>query len=144
MRIFNVVFIVLFVLSAALQYNDPDPYIWMPLYLYGAYVCYTAYQKNFIPALYVVGWAVYVSYAAYLFFAADGVLSWWKEHNAENIAQSMKATKPWIEETREFFGLLILCVALLVNWLWLRKRRQQPVRTGSLPQKHAARDHQKH
>ena len=124
MRIFNVVFIVLFILSAGLQYNDPDPYVWMPLYLYGAYVCYTAFRKKFVPALYLVGWAVYLAYAVYLFFAADGVWSWWQEHQAENIAQSMKATRPWIEETREFFGLLILCAALLVNWTRLRQRRE--------------------
>ncbi|HWJ27084.1 MAG TPA: hypothetical protein VNS32_11110 [Flavisolibacter sp.] len=33
----------------------------------------------------------------------------------------MKATKPWIEETREFLGLLLLVIALLVNSIWLRK-----------------------
>jgi flagellar biogenesis protein FliO len=36
----------------------------------------------------------------------------------------MKATKPWIEETREFFGLLILIVALVVNMIWLGKRNR--------------------
>jgi len=34
----------------------------------------------------------------------------------------MKATKPWIEETREFGGLLILIVVLLINMAWLKKR----------------------
>jgi hypothetical protein len=121
-RILNIFFIIVFILSAAVQYNDPDPYIWVPLYLFGAYVCYLALRRKFIPALYIIGLVVYVPYALYLFFAEDGVLSWWREHNAENIVQTMKATKPWIEETREFGGLLILIIALLLNWFWLRRR----------------------
>lgn len=118
MKIFNLVFVVLFILSAALQYNDPDPYIWIPLYLYGALLCFMAYKSKVNLTLYWIGLAVYVSYAIFLFFDNTGVLNWATEHDAENIAQSMKATKPWIEETREFFGLLILVGALLTNMIW--------------------------
>jgi hypothetical protein len=28
----------------------------------------------------------------------------------------MKASAPWIEETREFFGLLILIIVLMINY----------------------------
>jgi hypothetical protein len=35
----------------------------------------------------------------------------------------MKATKPWIEETREFFGLLLLILALVMNMIWLRNKK---------------------
>ncbi|HEY0669834.1 MAG TPA: transmembrane 220 family protein [Sphingobacteriaceae bacterium] len=118
MKIFNLVFVVLFIISAALQYNDPDPYIWIPLYLYGAFLCLMAFKNKFNLTLYWIGLAVYVSYAIFLFFDNTGVLNWATEHDAENIAQSMKAAKPWIEETREFFGLLILVGALLTNMIW--------------------------
>jgi hypothetical protein len=107
MRIINVVFIILFLLSAALQYNDPDPYIWMPIYLYGALLCFLALKGRYNTVLYVIGLVIYVGFAIFLFIDEDGVLAWAQEHDAENIAQSMKATKPWIEQTREFFGLLI-------------------------------------
>jgi len=123
MKIFNIIFIIVFILSAALQYNDPDPYVWMPIYLYGAYLCYQAIHKKYNPVLYIIGLVVYSAYAIYLFFDKQGVLNWAEEHNAENIAQTMKATKPWIEETREFGGLLILIVVLLINMIWLRKQR---------------------
>ena len=122
MKIFNIIFIIVFIFSAALQYNDPDPYIWVPIYLYGAWLCFRAIQEKYSPALYVFGLVVYVGYAVYLFFDKEGVLSWAGEHNAESITQSMKATKPWIEETREFGGLLILIVVLLINMIWLRKK----------------------
>ena len=39
----------------------------------------------------------------------------------------MKATKPWIEETREFFGLVILIIVLAVN-LWYAKKRKISLR----------------
>lgn len=125
MKVINWFFIVLFVLSAALQYNDPDPYVWMPLYLFGAFLCYRAIQKKYNPVLYITGLVVYGSYAAYLFFDKTGVLSWTNEHDAENIVQSMHAAKPWIEETREFFGLIILIVALIMNMIWLRNHERK-------------------
>jgi hypothetical protein len=123
MKILNIFFVILFILSAALQYNDPDPYIWMPIYLYGAWVCILAFQKKYVPVLYYVGLSFYSLYAIYLLIDDTGVISWATEHNAENIAQGMKATKPWIEETREFFGLVILITALVINMAWLRKTR---------------------
>jgi hypothetical protein len=51
------------------------------------------------------------------------VIDWIKEHDAENIVQTMKATKPWIEETREFLGLLILITALVINMIWLGRKK---------------------
>ena len=96
----------------------------MPIYLYGAFLCFRAIQKNYNPMLYVVGLIVYGGYAIYLFFDRAGVLSWVTEHGSESLVQSMKATKPWIEETREFGGLLILIVALVANMLWLGRRHK--------------------
>jgi hypothetical protein len=120
----NIFFVIIFVISAGLQYNDPDPYIWMPLYLYAALLCYWAFKKKYKPVLYFIGLAVYIIYAIYLFFDKTGVLNWANEHRAENIAQTMKATKPWIEETREFFGLMIVVFALIINMIWLRKYKR--------------------
>ncbi|WP_153797698.1 transmembrane 220 family protein [Foetidibacter luteolus] len=122
MKPFNYCFFFLFVLFAAVQYNDPDPYIWVPIYLYSAALCFLAARRHFYPKAYAVGVIVYVLYALWLFFDKTGVLDWATEHKAENIAQSMKATKPWIEETREFFGLLILIAVLGYNWRYYLKR----------------------
>ena len=123
MKVFNFLFTILFIISAALQYNDPDPYLWIPIYLYGAFLCFKAYQGFYYPKAYLAGSIVYLIYGTYLFFDTNGVLSWLNKHNAENIAQSMKATAPWIEETREFFGLFILSVVLFINYTSLRRKR---------------------
>ena len=122
MKLFNILFCVLFVFSAALQYNDPDPYVWMPIYLYGAILCWLAFRNKYYPGAYLLGIVIYLGYAAYLFFADDGVMDWINKHNAENIAETMKATKPWIEETREFFGLVILIVVLAIDYFYSRRK----------------------
>jgi Transmembrane family 220, helix len=122
MKIFNLLFCIIFIFFAALQYNDPDPYVWMPIYLYAAVLCWQAFRGKYYPRAYIIGILVYFVYALYLFFTADGVLEWLNKHDAQNIAGSMKADKPWIEQTREFFGLVILIVVLLINNIY-RKRK---------------------
>lgn len=124
MTIFNLFFCVLFVVFAGLQYNDPDPYLWIPIYLYVAVLCWFAFKGKFYPKLYLFGAAVFAIYAAYLFFSKDGMLDWMREHEAEDIAEEMKATKPWIEATREVLGLLILVVVLLVNYFCSKKSKR--------------------
>lgn len=66
----------------------------------------------------------------YLLISTDGVISWATEHEAENIAQSMKATRPWIESTREFFGLLIILVSILANYIYYKRNRSGGVKPG--------------
>ena len=123
MKIFNILSAIIFVLFAALQYNDPDPYIWMPIYLYAAFLCFLAINHKYSPVLYIIGLVGYFLYASYLFFDKSGVLNWAEQHDAENLVQTMKATKPWIEETREFGGLLIVMIALIINMIWLKKQK---------------------
>ena len=57
-----------------------------------------------------------------IFFTEDGVLDWIQKHNTENIAGSMKASTPWIEDTREFFGLVILIIVLAVNYIYAKRK----------------------
>lgn len=123
MKILNIVFCGMFILFAGLQYNDPDPYVWMPIYLYSAVLCWLAARNRFYPKWYLAGIAVYLAYAAYKFFDQNGVEDWFTKHNAENLAETMKATKPWIEETREFFGLFICIGALAINYFYGKRKR---------------------
>lgn len=116
MKVFNIFFAVVFIVFAALQYNDPDPYLWVPIYLFAATICILALFKKHYGVLYALALTAFIVFAAYLFFDKTGVLNWASEHNAENLVQSMKATKPWIEETREFGGLFIAIIVLAVNY----------------------------
>lgn len=122
MKIFNLLFCLLCVLAAVLQYNDPDPYIWISIYLYTAILCWLAFRGRFYPRAILTGIVLYSAYAVYLFFPPDGVLDWIREHDAANIAGAMKAETPWIEETREFFGLVLLVFVLLIDLLYARRK----------------------
>ena len=125
MKIFNLIFCFIFILFAALQYNDPDPYIWMPIYLYAAALCWLAFKNRFYPVAYLTGISMYFLYAVYKVFDTNGLIDWLTKHNAQNIAETMKAEKPWIEETREFFGLVILIIVLLIDYIYAKKKNKK-------------------
>jgi len=112
-------------LFAALQYNDPDPYLWMPIYLYTAIFCWLAFRNKFYTTAYLIGIIVYAVYALYKVVDANGLIDWATKHDAENIAETMKAEKPWIEESREFFGLVILIVVLLINYFYAKHKMKK-------------------
>jgi hypothetical protein len=118
MKFFNIFFSVVFTLFAVVQYNDPDPYLWVPIYLYPALLCFLKFIQKPIPTLaYWAGFLVFGAYAIYKMFDTNGIIDWVQFHNASNIASSMKAEKPWIEESREFFGLLIILIVLGINYI---------------------------
>ena len=125
MKIFNLFFCFVFILFAALQYNDPDPYLWMPIYLYTAIFCWLAFRNKFYTTAYLIGIIVYAVYALYKVVDANGLIDWATKHDAENIAETMKAEKPWIEESREFFGLVILIVVLLINYFYAKHKMKK-------------------
>lgn len=122
MKIFNIFFCVVFIVFAALQYNDPDPYVWMPIYLYSAALCWLAYRNRFFPRAYLTGVAVYAVYALYKVFDTNGLIDWITKHHAQDIANTMKAETPWVEETREFFGLVIIIVVLLIDYAYAKRK----------------------
>jgi hypothetical protein len=125
MRIFNLFFCIVFVIFAGLQYNDLDPYVWMPIYGYCAVLCWLAFKSRYFPKACILGMIAFGIYACYKFFDQYGVLDWINKYHAENIAGTMKAETPWVEETREFFGLVI-CIAVLFIDLLYSKRLRKP------------------
>ena len=127
MKIFNLIFCFTFIFFAALQYNDPDPYIWMPIYLYAAVLCWLAFKNKFYPGAYLIGIAVYTVYALYKMFDTNGLIDWMTKHHAQNIADTMKAETPWVEETREFFGLVILIVVLLIDYVYAKRKNKKTI-----------------
>ncbi len=91
----------LFVLGAAVQYNDPDPYSWAALYLAAAGVSFAALwlpETWKMPALVAVVafiWAITLAPAATRTSFPDLFRSW-----------EMMSTE--MEEGREFLGLLLI------------------------------------
>lgn len=114
--ILNLVFCLSFLVFAWFNVNDSDSWLWVPIYLAASVLCgLAAFEMYFpVPYLFLIGF--YLVYATILFFGKDGVKDWIIKYKRPSITESMQATKPYIEKTREFFGLLIISAALLLNY----------------------------
>ena len=94
LKTFNVFSGLVFLACAALQWNDPDPLLWIVLYLLAAISCGLAFAHINAVKFNISIVAVYVVYAVYLFVAEDGVLSWMLDHQFESLTRSMMASAP--------------------------------------------------
>ena len=116
LTIVNFIFLIAFLVFAWFNLNDKDSWLWVPIYLAPAILCGLAAFGNYYPTVYLVLIIVYLLYAIILFFARDGVKDWLMKYKRQSIVESMQANKPYIEKTREFFGLLIISAALLIDF----------------------------
>ncbi len=114
--ILNGLFCLSFAAFAYVNLNDNDSWIWVPIYMAASVLCGLAAFGKFFPVLYLIAIAIYLVYAAKLFVTKDGVWDWITKYNKPSIVESMQATKPYIEKTREFFGLVIISAALAINY----------------------------
>ncbi len=117
--ILNIIFCVSFVGFAYVNLNDKDSWLWVPIYMAAAICCGLAAVGLFYPYVYLALVTFYLVYAIKIFFAKDGVRDWVVKYNKPSLVEIMQATKPYIEQTREFFGLLIIAGALLINYFTL-------------------------
>jgi len=116
LNILNSIFCIAFILFAYVNLNDHDFWLWVPIYMAASICCGLAVFGHFYPIIYLIAISFYLVYAVILFFAKDGVRDWIIRHKRPSLVESMQATKPYIEKTREFFGLLIISGALVINY----------------------------
>lgn len=116
LHLINMFFCLSFVVFAWFNVNDHDYWLWVPIYMSASIFCGLASFGMYYPMGYLFLIAFYLIYALILFFAKDGVRDWITKYNSPSITESMQAKKPYIEKTREFFGLLIIAAALGLNY----------------------------
>ena len=114
--ILNGFFCLAFAAFAYVNLNDKDSWLWVPIYMVASVCCGLAAFEKYYPIVYLVAIAFYLIYAILLFFVKDGVKDWIFKYHNPSLVESMQATKPYIEQTREFFGLLIISAALTMNY----------------------------
>lgn len=117
-KVVHTVLAVLFGLFALLQYNDPDPLIWILIYGAVALIALLKIylrQVNFKPL--IITLIVIMSLYALTYF--PGFMEYLSKPDKAALFGAMKVKKPWVEETRELFGLLIAIGALV----YLRKSK---------------------
>lgn len=118
MKILNLLFALLFIVLAAWEYDDPNPHIWVPIYLYGTLVCTLFALGKFNIWLLIVGMIFYSALIIFLLFDNNGVLS-----------LNTKFSERRSEDTKDLFGLLTLMIVFLTD-LFLGTRNQKKTSIG--------------
>ena len=114
--ILNIFFCLAFAAFAYVNLNDKDAWLWVTIYMVASVSCGLAAFGKYYPVVYLIAISFYLIYAIILFFAKDGVKDWILKYKSPSLVESMQATKPYIEQAREFFGLLIISGALAINY----------------------------
>jgi len=108
----NIYFIIsgLFLGFAIVQWNDPDPLIWMIFYgVMSLIYILLALGKRFA---FYISVLMLITCIINMGFILPEIIKWIKD-GMPSIVQSMKATIPSIEYTREFLGLLLCLIACI-------------------------------
>ena len=109
MKVIPIFFLVMFVIFAALQYNDPDPVQWMFAYLSAAFLSFLAYKGKLVN---------YVAFISTAVFIAGAFYQWPPMY--DGVTGNMDAD-PNIELGRESLGLVICAVATMINFFISKK-----------------------
>ena len=121
MRIVNFLLAAMFLVFAFLQINDPDPLIWILIYGAMAVVSVMAIF-SFYPQKFLV--VLLVAYLAYSVVYFDGVMEWLRKDNKSELFDDLAKMEHWyIEEAREFLGLMI-CVGILIMYIVMARKRR--------------------
>lgn len=112
MRYLAIFFTICFILSAAVQLNDPDPLVWILLYGIGAAASFLFLGKKLPPPVYLVLGIVYFAIAIY---------QWPPEFEGFLFGEVQTMRSLNIELARESFGMGIVGVAMFIFWLSARK-----------------------
>ncbi len=99
----------MFFAMAGLQFNDPDPVYWVAVYGGAALVALSkalGRHSEFWAAVTIGG------VVAGLIYAVPGVLNFVDYGSFEELFGDMAASKPYVESTREFGGLMIVLIVL--------------------------------
>jgi len=122
MKIVNLLLAVMFIVFAFVQINDPDPVVWILIYGSMAVICIMAafrYYPRIAMALMMISFLVYSA----AFF--DGIAEWLAMDDKSVLFDDIaKMEHPYIEESREFLGLMICIMVLLIHLLLSMKRRR--------------------
>jgi hypothetical protein len=111
----------MFLAFAGLQFNDPDPALWILIYASMAFMCAMAFFKVFSKTAMAI---LAAGYIVYCFFLWPGVSEWLTQENKRVLFDDvMKMEHLYIEESREFLGLVI-CLVVLAFYFVLALRKK--------------------
>ncbi len=119
MRFVHIFLALMFISFGALQINDPDPLLWILIYLNMVVLCVMASLKRYYKLWIGITAALYLIYAMFLI---PGTLEWFHSPDRSLLFDDLaKMQFPYIEETRECLGLAICLVVLGFQFIVSRK-----------------------
>ena len=113
-KILHFLFSATLLVFASLQFNDPDPIVWVSFYAICALVPTLLLFNRFYRAIF---WLAVTACAAQLILSAPGAYQYFLHMAQEPLMQGMNAEKPYIEECREFLGALIALALITLSAL---------------------------
>ena len=121
MKIASSLLALLFLLFAFVQLNDPDPILWILIYLAMVAVCVGSIFNKYNKIAMAVMAVGYVIYGIILF---PGLLEWLQTENKSLLFDDIaKMQHLYIEESREFLGLTICLLVLAIYWTKSQKSK---------------------
>lgn len=110
---------VIFLLFAYVQFNDPDPYVWVIIYgtvalLFGI--------SNYIVIPKMVLIALISGLGIFSLLHVGYFIDWLQSDDPSELFGEMVYEKPYMEGTREFMGLILAISSLMFLRVWLSKK----------------------
>ena len=121
MRILNIALAVIFTLFAIVQFNDPDPYFWVVIYLAVAVISGFAIWQKYSRLALIFLMIICLGGSIYYF---PGLVELFSDHQIGDLTKTMKAEKPFIEESRESLGLLLSFLVLSFQYFQAIKQKK--------------------
>jgi len=112
-KIVDGVLLLVFLAFAVLQLNDPDSVYWVAVYGFIVVIVLLALLEK-LPQVVLKG--ALIVYFLLLIYYSPALYSWVFKHHAANIAKSMSTDTMYIEEAREFFGVLLCFMTIVFEY----------------------------
>lgn len=109
-KLIKILLLILFAVFAAVQWNDPDPLFWIVIYGITAALLLAhllGYKSRLLLGLLIIAGV------ALSFTYIGGVVDYFAADDLGAITEKMHYDRPYIELTREFFGLWMAIGALI-------------------------------
>ncbi len=108
----------MFLLFAGVQYNDPDPLIWILIYFFAATICFLAARGKYYDKIILLGIVISLIWSMTLVASILAAIS---QYGAGSIFSPSMIKDNEVEEARESLGLLIVFVVLVWKYREAKK-----------------------
>ncbi len=112
-RIISALLFLVFLAFAYVQLNDPDPLVWVAAY---SLVALVSLARVFNYSWKYINLTIHIGFVLFSLIFIPGCWEWLNSDDKSELFGEMVYEKPYIEQTREFFGLIIAAFAMYYQY----------------------------